>query len=136
MPRLLFVDTSAWIAAFSPAEPCHEEINEILGEAAAARKGIVTSDYIVDEMLTLIQSRCGHRVARQVGETVWRQGGADVLDIDVPIRETAWALFQKFGDHEVSFTDCTTAALMRLRGIDDILSLDEHFELFGFNRLP
>lgn len=135
MPRFLFVDTSGWLAAFSAAETEHDTVKEAL-EEAVTRRAVVTSDYIVDEALTLFQVRRGHARAMQFGETVWRRGGADVLEVDASIREAAWTLFSKFGDQGLSFTDCTTAALMRRQNLDDILTLDRRFDLFGLNRLP
>jgi predicted nucleic acid-binding protein len=133
---LLFVDTAGWLAAFSATEAAHEEVKAVIAEARVARKAILTSDYVLDELLTLVQRRFGHADARRIGEMLWRRRGAEIIDVDAAARENAWSIFQKYSEHGLSFTDCTSAALMRLRGIDDILTLDKHFDLFGFNRLP
>lgn len=133
---MLFVDTSAWWALHDRSQPRHREVVAALLEAQRARTTIVTSDYVVDETLTVVRAKAGHALAVAVGEAVWRRRGAEILGVDDAAREAAWAIFRKYGDHNLSFTDCTTAALMRQRGIDLVLTLDSDFVVLGFNVLP
>ena len=59
---------------------------------------------------------------------------AQVVAVLPDDEEQAWSLFQKF--RGPSFTDCTTAVLMRRLRIDTIVTLDQHFKWFGFTCLP
>jgi predicted nucleic acid-binding protein len=62
-----------------------------------------------------------------------------LLTILRPAKEhelAALALFEKFADQEVSFTDCVSFALMREAGIKRAFAFDRHFELAGFERWP
>lgn len=49
---------------------------------------------------------------------------------------TSHDIFRGHADQDLSFTDCTSAALMRARGIDAVLTLDAHFRMLGFSVLP
>ena len=136
MSRMLFVDSSAWLAAYDRGQRGHAEVVAALRQARKGRTSIVTSDYVLDETLTLVRARVGHRLALTIGDAVWRKGGAELLLVDDPIRENAWEIFTKYAEHDLSFTDCTSAALMRQRGLDTICSLDHHFVVLGFTRIP
>ena len=49
----------------------------------------------------------------------------------------AWKIFETY--HEVkglSYTDCTTFAAMRILGITETFTVDEHFAMMGFVRHP
>ena len=136
MQGMLFVDTSGWYAAFNRAERAHEAVRQALAQARASLRPIVTSDYVVDETLTLVRMRIGHRIAVEVGDAVWRRGGAEVIDVEPSVKESAWQIFRRYREHALSFTDCTSAALMRERGIDEVLTLDRHFTVLGFVAVP
>jgi uncharacterized protein len=136
MRRLLFVDTSGWYAAFNAAEASHALVKDVLARCRAEGRQLVTSDYVLDELLTLVRMRVGHKRAVAVGEAVWHRAGADLVEVDAAAREEAWRIFQKFGEHDLSFTDCTSAAVMKRHGMVQILTLDRHFTLLGFERLP
>ncbi len=136
MPRLLFVDTSAWYAAFDRKASHHAQVEAALRQARASKRRLVTSTDVLDETLTLTSARAGHALAVRVGEAIWHAGGAEVLDVDGAARLIAWQIFTRYSEHTLSFTDCTSSALMRTVGIDDVLTLDHHFTVLGFNRLP
>ena len=50
--------------------------------------------------------------------------------------ELAWKLFQTYEDKKLSFTDCTSFAIMEKKGIDKAFSFDEDFVRIGFVQLP
>jgi predicted nucleic acid-binding protein len=55
---LIFVDTSAWYAVEVEDDVNHEEAGKFLSKIASGKYGIsVTTDYILDETLTLLHSR-------------------------------------------------------------------------------
>ncbi len=91
---------------------------------------------LLDETLTLVRARAGIDLALRFGEAIWRRGGAEVIDVGATSREAAWDIFRRYRDHALSFTDCTSVAVMRQRGIDDVLTLDAHFAVFGFRAMP
>lgn len=48
----------------------------------------------------------------------------------------ALVIFEKYNDKQLSFTDCTSFALMKSMGINDVFTFDEDFRKMGFNIMP
>jgi hypothetical protein len=51
---MIFVDTSAWFAAFVPNDPYYSDAGARLKQNAEL---LVTTDYVLDELLTLLKRR-------------------------------------------------------------------------------
>ncbi len=128
----LFVDTAGWMACADAADPAH-------GRATAARdrwlerKGVlVTTDYVIDETLTLIRFRLGLRAA----EAWWKQieGSARLQwePITPERAENARALFFRYADKDFSYTDCTSFVVMQQLKLKQALTTDRHFKQIGF----
>jgi predicted nucleic acid-binding protein len=62
---MIFVDTSAWFAAVVPSDPDYSEAANWL---AVNREPLLTTDYVVDETLTLLRARGERMRARVLGE--------------------------------------------------------------------
>lgn len=134
--RGVFVDTAGWMACADGADPGHVR-------AAVARDGVlqagqvlVTTDFVVDETLTLIRFRLGLSAA----DAWWRQiDGSQRLRwerIDGERFERARALFFQHRDKDFSFTDCTSFAVMRELRLTHVITTDRHFRQMGFQMLP
>jgi len=48
--------------------------------------------------------------------------------VDSEAFKEGWRLFPNYAGRGLSFTDCTSVALMRLRGIESLLSFDMGFD--------
>lgn len=48
----------------------------------------------------------------------------------------AWALFCRFDDQKLSYTDCLSFAVMRDLKIERVISGDHHFAVLGFILVP
>lgn len=129
---MIFVDTSLWYAAHVAEEPKHQESRQLL---LANASGLLTSDYVVDELLTLLSVR-GHRnIAERIGDDFWSE---KVSRLHWSTRDdvaAAWRVFTTFNDKTWSFTDCVSYAVMKQLGIDEAFALDDHFRQFGFVRV-
>ena len=51
---MVFVDTSAWFAYFLPIDAAHSKVRDCI---ASNSQPLVTTDYCVDETLTLLMAR-------------------------------------------------------------------------------
>jgi predicted nucleic acid-binding protein len=65
---MIFVDTSAWYAAIIPSDENHKAVSEWLDENTEPP---ITTDYIVDETLTLLRARGESKRALLMGERFW-----------------------------------------------------------------
>ena len=128
-----FVDTSAWYAFADSRTSSHARIKSLL---SSSKSGLVTSDDVFDETVTLLRSRHGFEPARRIGVAL-RQGLlARVEPVHHADREEAWALFCRRSDQRLSLTDCTSFMLMRRMGLEIAISLDEDFRSLGVRTLP
>ncbi len=131
--RRAFVDTSAWFALLDQGDPAHRAV---LAELKGRKDHLVSSNFLVDEMLTLVRSRLGWNAARSLGERLRAGRLARLLPIEPADEDAAWAILARLRDHDFSFTDCTSFALMRRLRLDTAISLDADFCTCGFHCLP
>ena len=134
--KAIFVDTAGWMACADAADPAHGTARASRDAALEAGHLLVTTDYVVDETLTLIRMRLGISAA----EAWWTQveGSARVRHetIDALRAEKARSLFFRHRDKNYSFTDCTSFVVMRELRLREALTTDRHFRQVGFHVVP
>ena len=128
-----FVDTGAWFAFFVAGDPDHQAVYQ----AFEQWKGrMLTSEYVFDELVTLLLYRTGHKNAVRAGNALRSGTIAEMVMVQFPDIEHAWRQLCRETDKHYSFTDCTSFAVMRQLGIDTAIAVDEHFLQAGFIVLP
>jgi predicted nucleic acid-binding protein len=125
---MIFVDTSAWYALSSVRDANHLEAKRFL---ASVRERLVTTDYVIDETLTLFRSRGENQHAIAFGTEVIDGSFAEIITVDNKDFIHAWKVFQQFGDKAWSFTDCASRVVMQRLGIHQAFAFDDHFRQFG-----
>ncbi len=125
---MIFVDISAWYASTSVREINHQDAKHFL---VSVRERLLTSDYVVDETLTLFRSRGETQHALTFGAEVIDGSFAHIISITEQDFAAAWNVFQRFADKEWSFTDCTSRVVMERLGIQRAFAFDDHFRPFG-----
>lgn len=128
----VFVDTSGWYAAADSRDRDHDAVARWLRRNTLV---LVTSDYVFDETVTLIRMELGHPAAVRFGENVQTSAAVHLVSVRTEDREVAWGTFKKFEDQRLSFTDCTSFALMKRLGLIRVLGVDRHFALMGFTQV-
>jgi hypothetical protein len=131
----LFVDTAGWMACADGADPAHEGSCAARDAALEAGLPLITTDYVVDETLTLLRCRLGLAAAEAWWEQVDRSPRLRWEHIDHERFEKARHLFFQYRDKGFSFTDCTSFVVMRELRLTDALSTDRHFRQKGFQIL-
>jgi predicted nucleic acid-binding protein len=124
----VFVDTGAWFAYFVRRDPDHAAA---VDWTQKNRQPLITTDYVLDELLTLLKLRESHRVAVAAGEALLRQNVARVEQITENDFQSAWEVFRQYRDKGWSFTDCTSKVVMERLGIAQAFAFDTDFEEFG-----
>ncbi len=136
---MLFVDTSAFLALVNEKDKNHIAAARFLEDIKNGKtrvKKIITSDYIIDETLTRIRYAVGHKEAVEWGNDILASNVVEKIEVGKEIFELAWELFEKYEDKRLSFTDCTSFAIMKKIGAEKAFSFDDDFERIGFKRLP
>ena len=98
---------------------------------AANNSPLLTTDYVVDETLTLLRVRGERQRALHLGERFFRDGLAEIHKITAADLLLAWETFQQFDDKGWSFTDCTSKVVMEQLGVTVAFAFDHHFKQFG-----
>jgi len=134
---LIFVDTSAWYAVEVEDDVNHEAARRFLSKIASGKHGVlVTSDYVLDETLTLLRSRRDLASAVAFIDKIRESKSVRVFWIDEGVFERALDVFRK-SDHKFwSFTDCTSFALMHELSVSEAFTFDRHFREAGLHEVP
>ena len=130
----VFVDTGVFFAH-------HDEDADRHDDAAAAFDDLLdgaygqpyTSDYVLDEAVTLTRVRIGSfDAADTLAGRVLGEGSFptvfSMLHVEPDTVRASLETFRRYDDHGLSFTDATTIALCESRGIDAVLSFDDDFD--------
>ena len=133
--RRIFVDTSAWDAIADAGDPNHN-VALLFQEEIAGQCLLVVTDYILDELYTLLLLNVGHRRTVDFKHKLDVLAEEKILDVVWTSREIAteaWSVFEKFNvDKQWSFTDCVSYVVMKQQGIDEVFAFDSDFKQMGF----
>jgi predicted nucleic acid-binding protein len=123
-----FADTGGWFALFVP-----DDLNHVAAATwfAQQRQPLFTTDYVVDETLTLLRSRGQSTVALALGQQFFDDSLATIYYLTEADIRAAWQVFTRYADKEWSFTDCTSKVAMEKLGIAEAFAFDQHFRQFG-----
>jgi hypothetical protein len=95
-----------------------------------AEFGIIhTSDRVLDEaIITALARTRNHQITVNTGGYILSSPRIETLPVSQEDFNRAWSRFQTIHDKFLSFTDCTSLALMERRGIERIISFDSGFD--------
>ena len=134
---MIFVDTSAWLAVADPKDDHHEAAVAEHRELIAGRRGrLITSDYVIDETLTLVRGRLGGSAAGTFAKSLAASRSVQIVWVGQQHYEPALSLFLSQRGTAWSFTDCTSFVLMRELSVPTAFAFDNDFTEAGFERRP
>ena len=107
---MIFVDTGAWFALSIESDPDHAAAEEFIAEN---RQPLVTSDFVVAELLNLFVFRRERAKGIRWVNTVLNSGGIELISIDSQLFSEACQVYSQFADKMWSFTDCTSYVVMK-----------------------
>jgi uncharacterized protein len=133
--KVIFADTSFWVAKINPADALHLHARKV--ELALGAFELVTSEPVLMETLNYFSGFRANvkRAASDVVHEIIESGEIEVVTCLRRIFEAGQSLYDARLDKGYSLTDCISMNLMRERGITDILTHDHHFTQEGFTVL-
>jgi len=140
--EFVFVDTWAWLALSNRKDVHHELARKSYEEIKTAGYRLVTSDYVLDEVITALFRNVIFGSAVQFIESLFDAIERNQIKLERITEarfETAWSLRKKYQDKpDISFTDLTSFVLMQELVINTVFTGDAHFERvnLGFEILP
>jgi predicted nucleic acid-binding protein len=138
----LFIDTWGWLTLLDKRESRHQEVVGYYRDFRFQQGLAYTSDYVLDETITLLFRRLPFTIARESLEGIKQaiaEGYLVLVSITPEQFELAIQLRLKFQDKpRISFTDFVSMVMMRERDIEHILTEDDHFTQVGmaFQKVP
>ena len=133
---MILVDASAWVALFLPEDTHHPAAQREWDQIKASAEPMATTDYLIDETLTVMERRLNRASAILAGEGLLATPRLTRLPITVEIFEAAWTLYRSPEGAGLSFTDCTSVAAMRSAGAAAIFTFDRGFRKTGVQIRP
>jgi predicted nucleic acid-binding protein len=92
---------------------------------------LLTTDYCIDETLTLLMARGEVHRALEAGYAFFHENIAAIEYLKPNQLHRGWILFQQRTAAGWSFTDCTSKIVIDDLGITTAVALDDHFRQFG-----
>jgi predicted nucleic acid-binding protein len=132
MADSIFVDTSGFYAALVRRDNKHKEAAAILAKGAMGKKQFVTSDYILDETVTLLKARGHGHLVEPFLESVLSSRACSVEWMDPQQFDETRRSMAKHSDQKWSFTDGFSFLLMQQSKLRRALTKDEHFRQAGY----
>jgi predicted nucleic acid-binding protein len=135
----VFVDTWAWYALADKADADHELAQLTNDELLDAGHTFVTTNFVLDETLTLIRYNVSHTAAVKFWQTLQKLIAARLVilvRVGEDQEEAAWRIFERYADQEFSYTDCTSFAVMKALKLSRSFTSDSHFATMGFVVVP
>jgi uncharacterized protein len=132
----VFVDTGGWMACADGADPAHVACTAARDATLEADRILITTDFVVDETLTLIRFRLGLAAANAWWQQIDGSARLRWERVESDRFERARNLFFQYRDKDLSFTDCTSIAVMRELKLKTVITTDRHFQQVGFDVMP
>lgn len=133
--KATFIDTWGWLALGHRKDSRHLEIKELYKDLRQQGSPIYTSNFVLDELITLLFRRENFHEAVQFVEGIFSAIRIHQLNIKYVTPDHflhAWELRKKFDDKPlISFTDLTSMVIMQEHQIKEILTDDSHFVQVG-----
>lgn len=131
-PRVVFVDTGAWVALRYQRDQYHARARALLARVRTERLGLVTTEWVLAESVTLLKARGAVDHAIALGAAI-EGGQLGVLVESTPERRArAWSLFERYRALRVGWVDCASFAVMQELRLQHFFGFDDDFVRAGF----
>ena len=131
----MFVDTGYLIALEDMADENHLAAQEHWA-SFRERSFLLTSSYVLDEVVTFFNVRGKHDKAHELGQTLLLSPSMTLIHVDETLLRRGFALLSERQDKRYSLTDCVSFVVMQERGMSIAFTFDRHFVQEGFVKLP
>lgn len=133
----IFVDTSGWASLADVSEPFYKNAKEIYAVAMQNQQRLVTTNYVLAELVALMTSPMRFHRPRIVEfiNGIKESPFFDIVHIDEDLDAKSWELLSNRVDKKWSLVDCSSFIVMQENNITESLTTDHHFEQAGFVRL-
>lgn len=134
--KQIFVDTAGFLALMDAKLEIYHKAVAVFDELYKTGCGLITTDYILDEVFTWMRCKKKMPVAEVVRfANGLNRGDVTVVNVEKNIFGHAFEMMVRYDDQYFSFTDCVSFAVMKNMKIKNVVTTDKHFAIAGFNNL-
>lgn len=130
--RAVFVDTGAWVALRYGRDQHHARARTLLRALQREGIGLVTTEWVIAEAVTLLKARGAIDHALALGEAIQSGRLGYLVESSPERRRRAWDLFVRYRDRRVGWVDCASFAVMEELGLRRFFGFDDDFVRAGF----
>ena len=130
--RGIFIDTGIFAAFSVKKDPHHIEATKIMEQVVKGEYGpALSSDYIYTETLALVLKRTKRCDVALNASLIFSRGTnqkwLNLIKITSDLSDNALEKFRKYCEEDMSFTDCTSLAVLEKYGLNTMATFDRHF---------
>lgn len=129
----VFVDTSAIYALFDGGDDMNARAAKLWEGLISRQDNLVSTNYVMTELFTLLNQRLGLAAARMFQEDVFPL--ISIEWVDESLHHAGVAAMLAAGRKKLSLVDCVSFDVMRSLGIRSVFCFDRHFKEQGFECL-
>src|SRR5258706_13966004 len=120
---MIFVDTSAFVAFHRKNDQHHKEAARLWPTLV---RPVVTSSHVIDELATGLGRAAGYRFAADCVGEIFTSPSINVVETFREDELGALRWMRKYADHDITFTDCVSFAIMTRLQIRTAFTFDRH----------
>lgn len=136
MRRLIFVNTSGWLALYNHNDSNHPAARALWDSLRNEPVLFVTTDYVLDQVYTALKVFGSLHAAQAVHEVLSRSELVRLFMADSVIFERAWRIFLEDEQPHWTFTDCINYAVIQYTGASEVFTFDPGFSAAGMKVVP
>lgn len=138
MSRIVFWDTSAFLALANTRDALHGQAVAVSQSLARENAQLLTTDAVLTELANGLSKVGQRQLAQRTVKMVYQSVPlrvAEVVHIDAEFWQRGWQLYCARPDKEWGLTDCLSFVVMQENEVFEAFTADHHFEQAGFIRL-
>jgi predicted nucleic acid-binding protein len=130
----VFLDTSALVAVANRRERRHIEAEKAWKRLLKEGRQFVTTNIVLIELGDGLSRLNQRSIALKIRDLLLRT--SQIVHLTPVIETEAWKLFSERSDKEWGLTDCISMTVMNQMNIEEVFTLDHHFQQAGFQTVP
>lgn len=138
MSRIVFWDTSAFLALVNRRDASHSQAVAVSQALARENAQLLTTDAVLTELANGLSKVSQRQLAQRTVKMVYQSVPlrvAEVVHINAELWQRGWQLYCARPDKEWGLTDCLSFVVMQENEVFEAFTADHHFEQAGFARL-
>ncbi|MBU4272253.1 MAG: PIN domain-containing protein [Planctomycetes bacterium] len=130
--KLVFVDSSYYVALFNRTDRFHERATQL---ARTLKHRPIATEFVLLEVGNICSRGKGRELFGDLLRRLRRNPKVIIVPASRELFQRGYELYAGRRDKDWSLTDCTSFVVMKERGLTDALTTDRHFEQAGFTML-